>query len=98
MNEELDMIFEDASERMDNSISHFERALTKLRAGKASPGDARRRHGGLLRYAHGFGQGGQCHVPRPAYDNSEALGKEIASRSGPCDNKFQLGFHPGQQR
>ena len=37
MNEELDMIFEDASERMDNSISHFERALTKLRAGKASP-------------------------------------------------------------
>lgn len=36
MNEELDLIFEDAQERMDISIAHFEKALTKIRAGKAS--------------------------------------------------------------
>ena len=37
MNEELDLIVEDAGERMDSSIEHFEKALHKLRAGKASP-------------------------------------------------------------
>ena len=37
MNEELDLIVEDASERMENSIEHFEKALLKLRAGKSSP-------------------------------------------------------------
>ena len=37
MNEELDLIVEDAGERMENSIEHFEKALLKLRAGKASP-------------------------------------------------------------
>ena len=37
MNEELELILEDAGERMDSSIAHFEKALTKIRAGKASP-------------------------------------------------------------
>ena len=37
MNEELELILEDAGERMDSSITHFEKALTKIRAGKASP-------------------------------------------------------------
>ena len=37
MNEELDLIALDASERMESSIEHFEKALLKLRAGKASP-------------------------------------------------------------
>ena len=37
MNEELDLIVEDASDRMENSIEHFEKALLKLRAGKSSP-------------------------------------------------------------
>ncbi len=37
MNEELDLIVEDASERMESSIEHFEKALLKLRAGKSSP-------------------------------------------------------------
>jgi ribosome recycling factor len=37
MNEELELILEDAGERMDSSIAHFEKSLTKIRAGKASP-------------------------------------------------------------
>ena len=37
MNEELELILEDAGERMDSSIAHFEKSLTKIRAGKANP-------------------------------------------------------------
>jgi ribosome recycling factor len=35
--EELDIIFETAKENMERTIHHFERALTKIRAGRANP-------------------------------------------------------------
>ena len=37
MNEEVDFILDTAKESMDGSISHLEKALVKIRAGKASP-------------------------------------------------------------
>jgi len=37
MNEELDFVFEESEEKMNNAISHLERELTKIRAGKANP-------------------------------------------------------------
>lgn len=37
MNEEIDIILETAEESMNNSISHLEKELTKIRAGKANP-------------------------------------------------------------
>ena len=37
MEEEIDFIFESAKELMAKSIVHFEKNLTKIRAGKASP-------------------------------------------------------------
>jgi ribosome recycling factor len=38
MSEELQMIIEDAEDGMKKAISHLEAELTKIRAGKASPG------------------------------------------------------------
>lgn len=38
MTEELQMIIEDAEESMKKAIAHLEAELTKIRAGKASPG------------------------------------------------------------
>lgn len=35
--EELDFIFDSAKEHMERTIQHFERALTKIRAGRANP-------------------------------------------------------------
>ena len=37
MSEEIDILFEEAEEKMGNSISHLERELIKVRAGKANP-------------------------------------------------------------
>lgn len=37
MNEEIEIILEEADERMVNAISHLENELSKLRAGKATP-------------------------------------------------------------
>lgn len=37
MNEEIDFIFDSAKEQMDNAISHLEKALRNIRAGKATP-------------------------------------------------------------
>ena len=37
MSEEIDILFEEAEEKMENSISHLERELIKVRAGKANP-------------------------------------------------------------
>lgn len=37
MNEEVTFILDSAKESMDSSISHLEKALVKIRAGKASP-------------------------------------------------------------
>lgn len=37
MNEEIEIILEEAEERMSNAISHLETELSKLRAGKATP-------------------------------------------------------------
>jgi ribosome recycling factor len=37
MNEELDLILEDAEDSMSKAINHLEAELTKIRAGKASP-------------------------------------------------------------
>ncbi|TAI47083.1 ribosome recycling factor [Flagellimonas allohymeniacidonis] len=37
MNEEIDFILDSTKESMDGSISHLEKALVKIRAGKASP-------------------------------------------------------------
>nr|WP_299345990.1 ribosome recycling factor [Allomuricauda sp.] len=37
MNEEVDFILDTTKESMDGSISHLEKALVKIRAGKASP-------------------------------------------------------------
>ncbi len=37
MNEELDFLFAEAEEKMEKSITHLERELLKIRAGKANP-------------------------------------------------------------
>ncbi len=37
MNEELDLIFQEATDQMDAAISHLKDELAKIRAGKASP-------------------------------------------------------------
>ncbi len=37
MNEEVELILEDAEDNMKNAISHLEKALIKIRAGKANP-------------------------------------------------------------
>ncbi|RLD66331.1 MAG: ribosome recycling factor [Bacteroidetes bacterium] len=37
MNEEVDLILEDAEDNMKNAISHLEKALIKIRAGQANP-------------------------------------------------------------
>lgn len=37
MNEEVQMFLDDAKERMKNSVSHLDKVLGKLRAGKATP-------------------------------------------------------------
>ncbi|MEN8122993.1 MAG: ribosome recycling factor [Bacteroidota bacterium] len=37
MNEEVDLILEDTEDNMKNAISHLEKALLKIRAGKANP-------------------------------------------------------------
>ena len=37
MNEEVDLILEDAEDNMKNAISHLEKTLVKIRAGKANP-------------------------------------------------------------
>ena len=37
MNEEVTFVLDSAQESMDGSISHLEKALVKIRAGKASP-------------------------------------------------------------
>ncbi len=37
MNEELDFLFEEANEKMGKSITHLEKELGKIRAGKANP-------------------------------------------------------------
>lgn len=37
MNEEIEIILEESKERMENSLSHLELELSKLRAGKATP-------------------------------------------------------------
>ncbi len=37
MEEELDFLYEEAKDKMDKSIQHFERELLKIRAGKANP-------------------------------------------------------------
>ncbi len=37
MNEELDFLYAEAEEKMGKSITHFERELLKIRAGKANP-------------------------------------------------------------
>ena len=37
MNDDLDFALEEAEEKMGNSISHLERELVKIRAGKANP-------------------------------------------------------------
>ncbi len=37
MSEEIDILLEEAEEKMGNSIAHLERELTKIRAGKANP-------------------------------------------------------------
>ncbi len=37
MNEELDFVFAESEEKMGKAISHFERELGKIRAGKANP-------------------------------------------------------------
>jgi ribosome recycling factor len=37
MNEEIDFLLEEAEEKMGNAISHLEKELTKIRAGKANP-------------------------------------------------------------
>ncbi len=38
MTEEIEMLMEMATEKMDNAISHLEYELVKIRAGKANPG------------------------------------------------------------
>lgn len=37
MSEDIDFLYEEAEEKMDNAIKHLERELIKIRAGKASP-------------------------------------------------------------
>ncbi len=37
MNEDLDFLFEEAKEKMENTIGHLDRELVKIRAGKANP-------------------------------------------------------------
>lgn len=37
MNEEIDFLYDEANEKMENAIKHLERELVKIRAGKASP-------------------------------------------------------------
>lgn len=37
MNEEITFLYDEAEEKMGNAISHLERELVKIRAGKASP-------------------------------------------------------------
>lgn len=37
MNEEIEIIIEESEERMENTLSHLESELSKLRAGKATP-------------------------------------------------------------
>lgn len=37
MNEEIDFLYDEANEKMENSVRHLERELIKIRAGKASP-------------------------------------------------------------
>jgi len=37
MNEELQFIYDSAKEHMDRTIAHFEKALAKIRAGRANP-------------------------------------------------------------
>lgn len=37
MNEEVELILEDAEDNMKNAITHLEKALVKIRAGKANP-------------------------------------------------------------
>lgn len=38
MTEEIEILFEDAKEKMDKAIIHLEHELVKIRAGKANPG------------------------------------------------------------
>ncbi len=38
MNNDIDKLFAEAEEKMGNAISHFTRELSKIRAGKATPG------------------------------------------------------------
>ena len=37
MQEEIDLYYEDAQEKMENAIAHLQRELSKVRTGKASP-------------------------------------------------------------
>jgi len=37
MNEEIEIIIEETTERMENALSHLQSSLSKLRAGKATP-------------------------------------------------------------
>lgn len=37
MNEELEFVFDSAKEHMNKAIEHLEKALVKIRAGRANP-------------------------------------------------------------
>ena len=46
--EDIEIIIDSAREQMEHSISHLEKQLVKIRAGRAQPQHAGRSNGGVL--------------------------------------------------
>ena len=92
MNEEVTFILDTTKESMEGSISHLEKALVKIRAGKASPVMLStvmvEYYGSPTPLVPGI----QHQYPGCAYHFRATVGKVTSSRYRNCHYECQSGF------